>query len=35
MNELETYEDKGCYFFKHASEPGQITPLTHERNDRL
>ena len=33
INELETYQDKWCYFFKHASQPGQMTLLTQERED--
>jgi predicted transposase/invertase (TIGR01784 family) len=33
IDELETYEDKWCYFFKHASRPGQMTSLTREKDD--
>jgi predicted transposase/invertase (TIGR01784 family) len=33
IDELVTYEDKWCYFFKHASRPGHMTFLTQEKED--
>ncbi|WPX97449.1 Rpn family recombination-promoting nuclease/putative transposase [Candidatus Bandiella euplotis] len=33
IDELKTYEDKWCYFFKHADDPDDVTELLTKSNE--